>query len=148
MPPGTTHILLVDDEEVDREVISRILEGEGYLVVKAGSYQEALAIFDRRSEQIDLLISDISLPHRNGVELAKALLKKNPKLKILLISGWVGAEILEVYGIPSADRHFLPKPFTAPQLMERVREILETDEVWDWLQPVPKEDRLGHSNGE
>jgi DNA-binding response OmpR family regulator len=103
--------------------------------------------FHQHSETIDLLISDISLPYRNGVELAKALLKEKPGLKVLLISGWVGAEIMQVHGIPSADRHFLPKPFTASALLTRVREILANGDAWEWLDPFRKDDRERRPNG-
>jgi DNA-binding response OmpR family regulator len=147
MTPSTAHILLVDDEEVDRGVISHILESSGFTVASVGDYREALDVFNKQSELFDLLISDISLPTGNGVDLAKALLRKKPSLKILLISGWVGAEIMQHHGIPSADRHFLPKPFTAGVLLNRVRQILETDEVWEWLQRSGKDAHREHSNG-
>src|SRR5215469_6769273 len=147
MIPSSKHVLLVDDEEVDRRVITQILEGAGLIVSATESYAEATRIFERQLDQIDLLISDISLPHGNGVELAKTFLKKKPTLKILLISGWVGAEIMQHHGIPPADRHFLPKPFTSAVLLERVREIFQTDDAWEWLQPSGRNEPYRASNG-
>lgn len=128
-----TSVLLVDDEETDLAVIGKILQGAGYAVSCASNYNQAMALFDAQPQTFDLLLSDISMPGNNGLDLAMALLRKNPGLKILLMSGWVGAHILEVHGITPPERHFLAKPFRSSVLLERVEQVMRTDESQRWL---------------
>src|SRR5438477_12930192 len=80
------------------------------------------------SEEINLLVTDISLPGTNGCELAMAALRMHPDLKILFVSGYTGAEIFRYYGIPFTDMHFLRKPFTSADLSNRVRQVLDSPE--------------------
>lgn len=120
-------LLLVDDEPQVREVLSSILERNGYKVLQAGNYYEAMkAASDSR---VDFLIADVSLPGPNGCELAARLVDSQPSLQVLFISGYTGAEICRSYGILHSDAHFLGKPFTPELLVERVAELLkESDE--------------------
>ncbi len=88
---------------------------------------------------MDLLIADVALPERNGCELAKHLLKIEPHLGVLFVSGFVGYEVCKQYGIPVSDLHFLPKPFVARELVARVDEILNSPRNSPF--PVPGEGR-------
>ena len=132
MAPSLQTILLVDDELPVRVTVRSILEAEGYTVFATGGYQEAIQIFQEHSGNIDLLLVDVSLPYRNGCELAKALLRLKTELKVLFFSAYVGAEILRSFGISQADLHFLHKPFLAKQLTERVKRVLESTEPLRW----------------
>src|SRR6266576_3081268 len=105
-------ILLVDDEQSDREQMRRTLGNGIYGIIEAGTYQEALAVFERHRDSIVLLIADISLPGGNGCELAIALRKAKPDLRVLFVSGYVGAEIGRYYSLNISDEHFLRQPFT------------------------------------
>ena len=125
MPRGPT-ILLVDDEQPDREQMRRTFEDGIYGIIEAGSYQEALAVFDRFRESIVLLITDISLPGGNGVELAIALRKQKSDLRVLFVSGYVGSEVCRYYSLEVSDEHFLRKPFAAADLRSRVNQVLES----------------------
>lgn len=118
-------ILLVDDEETDREQMRRTLD-DGFNIIEAGSYEEALAVFERHRDSIVLLISDISLPGGNGCELAIALRTLKSDLRVLFVSGYVGAEIGLYYSLELSDEHFLRKPFPATDLISRVRQILDS----------------------
>lgn len=133
MAADHTGILLVDDELVDLIVMQRSLEKAGYTVFAAENYDQALAQLDAHVNEISLLVSDISLPGRTGLELARSCLKQKPELKILFVSGWTGAEFLEYAGIPKADPHFLPKPFRSAKLVGHVRHILESADQIPWL---------------
>lgn len=125
-------ILLVDDELTDIETMRGELEGAGYMVLTATTYKEAVEVFREHEGEIGLLLVDVSLPGQNGVELAMALLRRNAGLKVLFVSGHVGAEVIRFYGLPASDRHFLQKPFGRGVLAARVREVLQSAEPLRW----------------
>jgi DNA-binding response OmpR family regulator len=85
-------------------------------------------VFLKHGGQVDLLIADVALPERNGCELAKHLLSRQPELGVLFVSGFVGAEVCKQYNIPLSDFHFLSKPFMRKELAARVRKILHSSE--------------------
>src|ERR1041385_4141618 len=128
MPARNQTILVVDDELVPRKRIRTMLRGAGYNVIEAGDYDEAYAIFQRRADEISLLMSDVSLPGKNGCELAMAVLGVDPGAKVLLMSGVTGAEVCRFYGIPATDVHFLEKPFRESALLARVKYVLASGE--------------------
>src|SRR3954447_14295138 len=109
-------VLIVDDEQSDRELTRDILQQSGHIVLESSSYSEAVDTFHLHSRQIDLLVADVAMPDRNGCELAKHLLTIHPNLGILFVSGFVGAEVCKQYGIPVSDIHFLSKPFVGREL--------------------------------
>jgi signal transduction histidine kinase len=115
-------ILVVDDETGIRDLIRKILQRERYRVLEAGSAEEALTVAQGTAAQglaIDLLITDVMLPGIHGPELASRMQQAAPRLKILFISGYTGAERFP------AGAHFLTKPFTLAALVEKVRAALE-----------------------
>jgi CheY-like chemotaxis protein len=127
--------LVVDDEAADLTVITRILEVAcGFSVVGARKYADAVAVFEAHADDISFLVADVSLPGRTGIELARTLLKKKPGLKVLLISGYVGAAALRLRGIQPGDPHFLSKPFKSSELVNRVRDLQLSDEPAPWLE--------------
>ena len=121
-------ILLVDDEAPQREQMRRALRLAGYRVLAAAEYGTAVASFQQHSGVIDLLVTDLALPGRNGYELARSLQAHQPKLKVLFTSAHVGAELRRFYGVAGAGDHFLEKPFQPPDLVMRVRDLLERAE--------------------
>ena len=122
-------ILVVDDEGKDLRLMADALAEQGYSVLKATSYDSAMSVFEQQDAPITLLVSDISLPGKNGCELAKAILKRDPGIKVLFVSGHVGAEVCKFYGIPVSDLHFLRKPFEPAGLAVRVEEVLRSPET-------------------
>lgn len=119
-------VLIVDDEQTDRELIRDILQRRGHIVLEAGSYHEAIQIFHQHSRQVDLLLADVAMPERNGCELAKHLLLLQSDLGVLFVSGFVGAEVCKQYGIPVSDVHFLSKPFVGRELAARVDQLINS----------------------
>src|SRR3954463_15691581 len=124
MSENTETILVVDDEPTDREMLRSILHRQGYQVIAASDARQAMKLAKKYSEEINLLVTDVSLPGTNGCELAMAALRMLSDLKILFVSGYTGAEIFRYYGIPFTDMHFLRKPFTSDDLLKRVRHVL------------------------
>jgi DNA-binding response OmpR family regulator len=128
MGAKTGAILVVDDEHEDLIATSAPLRANGYRVLEASTYDTALGVFGMYPDQIDLLLTDISLPGNNGCELARALLGVKPGLKVLFVSGYAGAEVCRFYGLSASDVHFLRKPFKAGELLDRVRAVLDSAE--------------------
>jgi len=123
---GHETILLVDDEEVVRNMIATTLKTFGYTVLQAESGEEALQIYEQSSEKpIHLMITDVVMPGMSGYELVKQLSKKIPDIKVLYISGYTDNTIVH-HGMLNKGLHFLQKPFTPNVLAEKVREVLDS----------------------
>jgi two-component system cell cycle sensor histidine kinase/response regulator CckA len=117
---GTETILLVDDDDLVRNVARRILESHGYRVIAASGAEEALRLSDAEPGPIPLLVSDVVMPEMDGRELAKRLLATRPQLRCLFVSGYHEAPL-------SGDAlgPVLQKPITPDALLRRVRERLD-----------------------
>jgi DNA-binding response OmpR family regulator len=126
---STRTILLVDDERAQRESVRKILRREGYKVVEAANYNEALAVFRSYVKEIVLLLSDVALPDGNGCDLAVALQNEKPDVRVLFVSGGVGSEVCQYYGLDLADIHFLGKPIQTAELVSRVARVLCAEPV-------------------
>ena len=106
-----------------------ILRKAGYKVLEGADYREAIAIHHQHRGKINLVVSDVSLPDSNGFELGQTLAEIDPHLKMIFMSGPVGAEICRFYGMSTSDVRFLKKPFTADSLLRRVSRVLEAEEL-------------------
>ncbi len=137
-------ILVIDDESSDLDLIRLALENSGFTVWDAECYDRGLDAFHAHRGQISMVIVDVSLPRKNGVELAKELLLLEPALKVLFVSGHVGAEVIRFYGLSASDRHFLRKPFQADSLTARVEEILAST---DTLKSLDSGGKMSEASG-
>ena len=117
--PRRETILLVEDEPAVRRLFVRSLSREGYEIHEARNGREAVELFDRVGETIDLLVTDLRMPLMGGVELAEQLRARRPGMKLLCVSGYPGHEV------PTLDAEFLAKPFSRDALLAKVREILD-----------------------
>jgi len=117
-------ILVVDDEAGIRALIVKILRRERYRVLEAGSVAEAVAAAAAHAGPIQLLLTDVMLPDRNGRQLATQLLETRPGLKVVYISGFTDDDAVRAGAFPPGAR-FLQKPFTLGALMGTVREALD-----------------------
>ena len=120
---GSETILVCEDEERIRRLVLTVLQKLGYRVLAAGGPDEAFMIARGFAEKIDLLLTDVVMPHGNGLDLAEALSQTRPDMKVMYMSGYAdhhlaGSRILEE-GAP-----FLQKPFAATSLAHKVREAL------------------------
>jgi CheY-like chemotaxis protein len=125
LPPGDgqlANVLLVEDEPAVRDYVARVLRGAGHRVTAANDGAEALAVASRAGEPFDLLLSDVVMPGLGGLALARELRGRQPDLKVLLVSGYTE----EASDASAAGFDLLPKPFTAEELIERVRRALAT----------------------
>ncbi len=122
---GSETILLVEDEEYVRTLMARLLVKQGYHVVEAQNAGEALLICEEHQGNIQMLVTDIVLPHMNGSKLAKRLLLMKPDLKVLYVSGYPLKTIQDRNLLQPGDE-FLQKPFEVDSFAAKVRAILDS----------------------
>jgi CheY-like chemotaxis protein len=115
-------ILLVDDDHLVRASVSQMLTADDYRVIEAAGAQEALEIWRRCSNEIDLLMTDIRMPGMSGIELVEHLTNQEQKLKALYISGY--PELLSEQAEVLRTVPLLQKPFTTQQISKKLRAIL------------------------
>ena len=108
-------VLVADDDDAVRALIARILRGSGYTVLEACTSDEALAF----GTDLELLVADLVMPSTGGVELADAMRARIPGLHVLFTSGY--CRIGSSFG---PDDPLLAKPFTAAELLVRVRQLV------------------------
>jgi CheY-like chemotaxis protein len=120
---GQGTILLVEDQETVRGLVSRVLRSAGYSVIQAGNGTQALALADSEGSAIDLLVTDMVMPGMSGRELAARLTARREGLRVLFISGYA-PHAIPGEGVPDSGVAFLQKPFSPAQITARVGEIL------------------------
>ena len=121
---GTETILLVEDDEMVRNLVRETLEREGYHLLDAADPTEARRIADNYKDAIHLLITDVVMPKVSGRELAEQLTKRRSDLKILYMSGYTDNAVVNG-ALLEKDVAFLQKPFTPATLTQKVRQVLE-----------------------
>ncbi len=117
-------VLVVEDAEDLREVVGRILTDAGYRVIVAASGPDAVKAAQAHADHIDLLLTDVVMPHMLGPELAEQIAAMRPGLRVLFMSGYA-EPMLGSSGTLEPGVMLIEKPFTAPVLLARVREVLE-----------------------
>jgi signal transduction histidine kinase len=121
---GDERILIVEDEAQVRRVVRSILAKAGYTVVEAGDGAEALELLERQAQPFQLLVSDVIMPRLNGSELRTAVSARFPALRVLFVSGYT-PEVIRRRGLLAEGDELLMKPFTAAELLGRVRVVLD-----------------------
>lgn len=121
---GTETILLVEDEEGVRELCRIALEEQGYSLVVAENTKHALQLAGDFAGDIHLLLTDVVMPVMSGREMAKLISARNPKIRILYMSGYTD-NVIDQGGILERGVYFLQKPFTGRTLASKVREVLD-----------------------
>ncbi|MCE0483467.1 MAG: ATP-binding protein [Methylacidiphilales bacterium] len=125
-------VLVVDDEASILTITSQTLEAFGYKVLKAADGAEAVTIYVREQKEIDVILTDMKMPVMDGPTTIHALLKINPKIRIIAASGHNETEEnaqAQTYGI----RHFLAKPYSTEQMLRTLHAVLisQEEEYWD-----------------
>ena len=122
-------ILIIDDEDELRSMLRRMLEQAGHEVTEAVNGAEGIKLYER--DQPDLIITDIIMPEKEGVETIIALRQADPNLPIIAISGGGRLEATDFLTMAKklGARHTLSKPFRRDQLLEAVGECLAEDQT-------------------
>jgi PAS domain S-box-containing protein len=123
---GTETILIVDDEEYVRDLASRFLERAGYRVITAEDARMALGLCDKERSDISLVILDLIMPKIGGRQCLDELLKIDPRLKVLIASGYSDAENREEL-VRAGAKGFVGKPFHMTELLQALRDVLDAD---------------------
>lgn len=122
-PGGNETVLLVEDEEMVREMAKEILEESGYQVLEAKHGHEALLIAEQHLGHIHLMLSDVVMPQMSGRELAERFAPLRKDMKVLYMSGYTDDAIVH-HGVLDEGTAFIEKPFTPNALAHKVRETL------------------------
>ncbi|NDV23472.1 response regulator [Desulfovibrio sp. JC022] len=117
-------ILVVDDDPISRQVLKAMLEKEGHLVTEAEDGVKAVKGYDRNL--IDLVITDIFMPEKEGVQTVRELMKENPDVKIIAVSGgsssanYDSLDWIKMFGV----KYTFTKPFDAKAILAAVDDLL------------------------
>jgi two-component system, cell cycle sensor histidine kinase and response regulator CckA len=121
---GTETILLVEDAEGVRALLQDVLTMYGHQVLVARDGEEGIRLANDHTGPIDLIITDIVMPRMGGRELVEQVVTARPTVRALYLSGYTDEAVMR-HGVLEAGAAFLQKPFTARQLMTKVRHILD-----------------------
>jgi PAS domain S-box-containing protein len=122
---GTETVLLVEDEEMVRDMAKEILQESGYQVLEAKHGHEALSVAEQHHGPIHLMLSDVVMPQMSGRELAEQLTPLRREMKVLYMSGYTDDAIVH-HGVLDEGVAFIEKPFTPGALARKLREVLNT----------------------
>jgi CheY-like chemotaxis protein len=127
LPRGSGELVLVaDDEAAIRAITRQTLEAYGYRVLTAADGQEALELFEAHRGEVALVLTDMMMPRLDGPGLIRAVLQRDPRMRILAVSG-LGANggVAKAAGLGVS--HFLPKPYTANTLLQKIADTLRRE---------------------
>ena len=116
-------VLVVEDEDIVRELVCEVLEHQGYNVICARDGLEALSVAEEFDGEIHLLVTDVIMPHMNGHELAAKLCLIRPDMKVLYVSGYSDNDIGD-HGDLDPRHELLQKPFTPQTLAAKIRDVI------------------------
>ncbi|MBF0469483.1 MAG: response regulator, partial [Desulfamplus sp.] len=120
---GGEHILVVEDEDALRELCEVLLSAKGYKVTLAADGNQALQLVKEQNIEPDLVITDLIMPGMNGMMLVENILKLQPDVKVLYMSGYTD-ETIGQYGVLADDICFIQKPFSSEALNAMVRKAI------------------------
>lgn len=118
---GTETILLAEDDPAVRRFTKDALEQWGYKVIEAADGADAIKVFNENKDKIHLLILDVVMPEKSGVEAYEEIRKISPDMKTIFMSGYP-ADVLHKKGL--MDMNFILKPVTPMELLKKVRDVL------------------------
>ncbi|MEA2206895.1 MAG: two-component system, cell cycle sensor histidine kinase and response regulator CckA [Blastocatellia bacterium] len=124
---GAETVLLVEDEEMVRQIANEILTLNGYRVLQAAHGNEALEISRNHDGVIDVMITDVVMPLMGGPELAQTLAASRPQMQVLYMSGYTDDTIVH-HGVLQQGTAFLQKPFTAEAFTRKLREVISVSQ--------------------
>lgn len=124
MPGGTETILLIDDETFILELGKALLERKGYTVLQASEGGEGIRVYADHQHEIDLVLLDMIMPNKNGADVYCELVKINPEVKVIIVSGFsLDNDARELFR--AGVRSFVQKPYQADRLLHVIRETLD-----------------------
>jgi DNA-binding NtrC family response regulator len=123
LPEGGESILVVEDDKMVLHFLTRALTRAGYRVHTAENASDAVETF--ASNKIDLLLTDVMIPEKNGMELYAEMKCRRPELKVIFASGYT-SDIMSSNEIGNQGLRFVQKPFSRQTLLQIIREVLDS----------------------
>jgi two-component system cell cycle sensor histidine kinase/response regulator CckA len=123
---GNETILLAEDDDAVRRLVSDVLQKKGYSVLEAHDGDEALAVAQNHAADIHLLLTDVVMPGLHGTYLAQRLTAIRPNVRVLYTTGY--SDVTRLAGVEDAFP-LLMKPFASNELLQRIRDILDDRRV-------------------
>ena len=121
---GAETVLLVEDEELVRHFMEKALDRAGYRVITARDGEEAVAKFKQHIQSISLIISDMVMPNKSGLEMYAEISRIKPQMKVLFVSGY-SSYLIENEGLTPDYSDFITKPLSKNDLLRKTRELLD-----------------------
>jgi CheY-like chemotaxis protein len=126
LPKGKETVLLIDDDDMVADVGEQILNNSGYDVVVADSGKQAIKVYKENRDRIDIVILDMIMPEMSGGETYDRLKMINPKVKVLLSSGYsIDGQASKI--LKQGCNGFIQKPFNMSELLEKIGQILTSE---------------------
>ncbi|BBO33390.1 PAS domain S-box protein [Lacipirellula parvula] len=123
---GSETLLVVEDEEMVRRLLCKVLAAQGYTVLGASGGREAIEHWKARQRDIALVITDVIMPEMSGRELIDQLRRERSNLKVLFMSGYTDDAVMR-HDIEEHSVHFMQKPFSPAALAAKVRDVLASE---------------------
>ena len=124
MPRGSETILVVEDEEMLRDLVKNVLISKGYSAIAAGDGVEAVELYMLHKREIALVVADVGLPRLTGSEVYQKLKRINPQVKVILASGFLEPGFTSDL-LKSGVREVIRKPYQPDELLRCVRRVLD-----------------------
>ena len=121
--PAVGTVLVVDDEPAVRALVTRVLRRDGFVVLEADGPRAAIELAGAHAGDIDLVVTDVSMPEMNGVNMVERLLVDRPGLRVMYTSGYDRDGLADV-AQPPHEARLLRKPFSVGDLVAAVREVV------------------------
>ena len=116
-------LLIAEDEDELRVLLTVVLEAEGFKVFQAEDGQQAIELVEKHLDEIDIIFTDLGLPRLSGLDLIQRARKMKPSLKIIGSSGYGRANVREEVLKAGGDQ-FHPKPFIAGELIDAIKKLV------------------------
>ena len=124
-PTGYETVLMVEDDQMVRKVVSLLLNNQGYTVLEAANGVDALRLVqDSGQRRIDLLLTDMVMPLMGGGHLSERIKEVHPEIKVIFISGYIDDSVAR-HVVSEEGVEFIQKPFMPDELARRVRQVLD-----------------------
>jgi two-component system cell cycle sensor histidine kinase/response regulator CckA len=120
-------VLIVEDEDILRDLLQTMLEENGFTVIAAVDGEEAVETFQKHKDEIGVILSDLGLPKLGGWDAFLKMREIEPTLKGILASGYF-EETVKAEIIKSGANNFIQKPYNPPEIVAMLRELLEKQE--------------------
>ena len=124
---GMETILVIEDEEMLRELMKAVLTSKGYTVLLADDGMKGVEMYKSHQKEIAVIVSDLGLPLLGGQDVFRQIREMDPQAKVILASGFIHPEMKsEMY--KSGAKHFIQKPYLPDEVLRKIREIIHANE--------------------